>query len=62
MSHLLNAEQIGTVYDDTSLLYCSDDNTYTPIVIQRTAWACPLSAAPKPQQPLSDSLFTLLFS
>lgn len=62
MSHLLNAEKIGTVYADTSLLYCSDDNTYTPVAIHRTAWACPLSTAPKPQQPLSDSLFALLFS
>lgn len=60
-SHLLRAEKIGSIYEDTGLLYCSDDNTYTPIVIQRTAWACSLDNAPKPQSPIVEDLFTALF-
>lgn len=60
--HLIHAEQIGSVYEDTGLMYCSDDNTHTPIVIVRTAWACSLDNAPKKQSPITEDLFSALFS
>ena len=45
--------RIGTPYQDVSLSYCSDDNTYTEHPITRLAWACPLEWAPRTPEPES---------
>ena len=40
LSHLANAEMIGTECEFPSLTYCEDDNTYTEDTYTRRAWAC----------------------
>ena len=49
----MNGIRIGTPYQDVSLAYCSDDNTYTEHPITRLGVACPLEWAPAPPQPES---------
>jgi hypothetical protein len=43
---ILRGDRIGTPYQETSLLYCSDDNTYTDLHITLRARACRLEWAP----------------
>jgi hypothetical protein len=48
--------RIGTPYQDVSLSYCSDDNTYTEHPITRLGVACPLEWAPirRPEREITD--------
>jgi hypothetical protein len=64
MTHLANAQQIGTEIPRQGLSYCEDDNTYTPYTYTMKAWACsvalrsPLTSA----RPLTtEELFTEMF-
>jgi hypothetical protein len=60
---LLRGDRIGTPYQETSLLYCSDDNTYTDIHITLRARACRLEWAPirQPELPADLDLFAEMF-
>lgn len=55
--------RIGTPYQDVSLSYCSDDNTYTEHPITRLGRACPLEWAPirRPEPETFDDLWEQLF-
>ena len=59
----LRGDRIGTPYQEVSLLYSPDDNTYTELYITLRARACRLEWAPLPEkklQPIGD-LFLELF-
>ena len=58
-----HGDRIGTPYQEVSLRYSPDDNTYTEFYITLRARACRLEWAPKPKaelQPIAD-LFLELF-
>ena len=60
---LLRGDRIGTPYQEISLMYCSDDNTYTDHPITLRARACRLEWAPI-RQPWTDAdqdLFAEMF-
>jgi hypothetical protein len=56
-------DRIGTPYQETSLLYCHSDNTYTDHPITLRARACRLEWAPRPEVTLPPiaELFAELF-
>jgi hypothetical protein len=53
--------RIGTPYQDVSLSYCSDDNTYTEHPITRQGVACPLEWAPIRRPEPTTDLWAELF-
>ena len=58
-----NGERIGTPIQETSLMYCSDDNTYTEVPITLRARACRMELAPIVEvHEESIDLFAELFS
>lgn len=63
-TNFANGSRTGDLYDDVSLRYCADDNTYTQVPVQRRAWACSLEDAPyrSPFTPLAEvDLFREMF-
>ena len=64
MTHLANAQKIGTEIPRQGLSYCEEDNTYIPYTFTVKAWACPitLSSPFTCARPLTaEELFAELF-